>query len=355
MARDVPLSAPKTPLEVSVETQAPAGWDAYVGRHTGGTAYHLSAAVQIGRRAFGLDVWFMTVYAGSRIVGVLPLVEQGSLIFGHFLTSVPFFTYGGILADDEAATRALVERLRDHARTIGVQHVELRHSAPDPRMGLPERTDKVSMVLHLPDSIEELSRRLGSKLRSQIRRSERERPEVLWGHRDLLGDFYRLFAVGMRDLGTPVYPRRFFEEVCDAFGELLSVVVIRVQGEPQAAGILVRHGMSIEVPWAVAGAAAKRGAINMRMYWEMLCYAVERGAHRFDFGRSSIDSGTYRFKAQWGAEPQQLHWHYLLPKGGHIPLLNQTNSKFALASAMWKRLPLWCANAVGPLIVRNLP
>lgn len=355
MAQDAPQLVPGIALQVTVEADAPAGWDAYVGNHAEGTAYHRAAAVQVGRKAFGLNVRYLTAWNGERIVGVLPLVEQSSWVFGHFLTSVPFFTYGGVLADDELAARALVERMVRLARELGVDHTELRHSSPQPAIELPERTDKVSMVLELPATTEELARKLGAKLRSQIRRAEREQPEVVWGHRELLPEFHAVFAEGMRDLGTPVYPRRFFEVAADAFGDLMSVIVIRVQGKPQAAGVLVRHGQSIEVPWAAAGHAAKRGALNMRMYWEMLSHAVEAGAASFDFGRSTTDSGTYRFKAQWGAKPRQLHWHCFLPRGGEIPVLNNSNSKFALAAAMWKKLPLWCANAAGPLIIRNLP
>lgn len=354
MAQDGSTASPAIPLRVTTQPEAPPGWDAYVASHPDATAYHLAAAVNVGRTVFGLDTRFISAHAGDRIVGVLPLVEQSSLLFGRFLASVPFFTYGGILADDEQASRALAGQLREYAAARNVDHAELRHGAPAP-VDLPERTDKVSMMLELPDSTEELGRRLGAKLRSQIRRAEREQPEVLWGHRELLPDFYPVFAAAMRDLGTPVYPCRFFEVVCDAFGDLLTVIVIRVQGNAVAAGILVRHGRSIEVPWAAAGSAAKRGAINMRLYWEMLVRAIELGAHSFDFGRSTVDSGTYRFKSQWGARPRQLHWHYFLPRGGAIPVLNSSNSKYALASAMWKRMPLWCANALGPLIVRNLP
>jgi FemAB-related protein (PEP-CTERM system-associated) len=268
---------------------------------------------------------------------------------------VPFFTYGGILADHAAAARALAARLRTHGIDRKVDHSELRHSAPVPSLDLPERTDKVSMVLELPDTVEELARRLGSKLRSQIKRAERVQPQVVWGQRELVPEFYRVFSAGMRDLGTPVYPRRFFEAVCDAFGDLLSVVVIRIEGKPQAAAMLVRHGTSIEVPWAAATEEAKRAAVNMRIYWEMITRAVESGAAQFDFGRSTVDSGTYRFKAQWGARPQQLHWHYLLQRSKTIPQLNHSNSRYSLATAAWKRMPLWCAQAIGPLIIRSLP
>ena len=128
-----------------------------------------------------------------------------------------------------------------------------------------------------------------------------------------------------------------------------------MRGEVHAAAILVRHGSTIEVPWAVASPEGKRLSLNMRMYWELLRHSIAKGAQAFDFGRSSVDSGTYRFKAQWGAQPRQLHWHYWLPGGAPVPKLNQSNPKYARAAALWRRMPLWCANLLGPYIVRNLP
>jgi serine/alanine adding enzyme len=133
------------------------------------------------------------------------------------------------------------------------------------------------------------------------------------------------------------------------------VLVVKVGGVTQASAMLVRHGASIEVPWAAAVQEAKRNGINMRMYWELLTFSVGQGALSFDFGRSTVDSGTYRFKQQWGARPQQLYWHYWLPEGRPIPQLNQSNPKYALAGAIWRHMPLWCANRIGPLLVRSLP
>ncbi|MGH8276431.1 MAG: GNAT family N-acetyltransferase, partial [Steroidobacteraceae bacterium] len=215
--------------------------------------------------------------------------------------------------------------------------------------------DKVSMVLALPASEEALSRQLGSKLRSQIRRADREQLQVVWGGAESIAEFYGVFAPAMHDLGTPVYSRRFFDVVYAALREYAAVLLIRMGGKAHAAAIVVRHGRTLEVPWAVASAAAKRASVNMRMYWEMLRFAINCGAAAFDFGRSSVDSGTYRFKAQWGAQPVQLHWHYWLPPGAAIPKLNHSNPKYARAAALWRRMPLWCANLLGPYIVRNLP
>ena len=343
-------------MQVETAPVAPGGWDEYVASHQHGSTWHRAAAVGIGAEAFGLRTVFVWARdAQGRIKGLVPLVEQSSMLFGRFLVSVPFFTYGGVLADDAVVAGALVQRCAELAQERRADHVELRHTVAIPGVSLAERLDKVSMILSLPATEDLLAKQLGAKLRSQIRRADREQPEVVWGGAELLPDFYRVFAPAMHDLGTPVYPQRFFELVCRALKDVSAVLVLRAQGEPQAAAIVVRHGRRIEVPWAAASGAAKRGALNMRMYWEMLGYSIRQGAEAFDFGRSTLDSGTYRFKAQWGAQPLQLHWHYWLPAGAPIPKLNQSNPKYARAADLWRRMPLWCANLLGPLIVRNLP
>jgi serine/alanine adding enzyme len=343
-------------VRISITPAAPPEWDEFVGRHPQATAYHRAAAVEIGRRAFGLETFYLSATDGTgRLTGVLPLVEQSSLLFGRFLSSVPFFTYGGILASDPQAAAALADAAGALGRERGAKHVELRHSAPLPRLTLADRTDKVSMVLPLPADEGALSKQLGSKLRSQIKRAEREEPTIHWGGPELLADFYQVFAPAMHDLGTPVYPRRFFDCTLAAMSGAIDVLVIRVKGKAEAAAMVIRHGERIEVPWAACSPAGKRAALNMRMYWEMLKFSVAGRATAFDFGRSTVDSGTFRFKAQWGAQPLQLHWYYWLPAGAAIPQLNQSNPKYERAAQLWRRLPLWSANLLGPWLVRNLP
>jgi FemAB-related protein (PEP-CTERM system-associated) len=343
-------------MHVEALDAAPPDWDAYVSRHAHATAYHQAAAVAIGAHAFRLRTTYAVARGGDgAIAGILPLVEQSSALFGRFLVSLPFVTYGGILADGSKAAAALVALACGLARGRRADHVELRHTEPLPGLGLAERRDKVSMVLTLPRDEQALAAQLGSKLRSQIRRAERESLELLWGGEERLGDFYHVFAPAMHELGTPVYSRRFFEIAYDALRDRSSILAVRMRGAIRAAAILVRHGNAIEVPWAVADPEAKRAAVNMRMYWELLRFALTAGAAEFDFGRSSVGSGTYRFKAQWGARERQLCWHYWLPAGAAIPKLNHSNPRYARAAALWRRMPLWCANTLGPHIVRHLP
>jgi FemAB-related protein (PEP-CTERM system-associated) len=343
-------------MQIDVTPTAPADWDAYVESHPAASAYHRAAAVDIGAQAFGLRTSFLTARAvDGRIAGLLPLVEQSSLLFGRFLVSVPFFTYGGTLAQDGGVALALARRAAELGRQRRASHVELRHAAPLEALGLPERLDKVSMILPLPQSEEALAQQIGRKMRWQIRRADGANPQIVSGGAELLPEFYNVFAVGMHNLGTPVYPRVFFEVVCRALQGFVSVVVVRLDGTAHAAAILVRHGPRTEVPWAITTPAGREASVNKRMYWEMLRIAMQSGAEAFDFGRSSVGSGTYQFKLQWGAKPRQLHWHYWLSSGNKLPRLNYGNPKYAMAAAVWRRMPLWCANILGPRLARHLP
>ena len=93
---------------------------------------------------------------------------------------------------------------------------------------------------------------------------------------------------------------------------------------------------------------------NMLMYWHLLQRALERGQQVFDFGRSSPDSGTFKFKKQWGAEPQPSVWQYHLRRGD-VGDLRPDNPKFQRKIELWKRLPVWLTRIIGPPIIRGVP
>ena len=88
--------------------------------------------------------------------------------------------------------------------------------------------------------------------------------------------------------------------------------------------------------------------VNMLLYWNVLEYACAHGYEVFDFGRSTLDSGTFKFKSQWGAQPQQLYWHYWMQGWRRAAVINPSNPKYRLAVAAWQRLPLAVANRLGP-------
>jgi FemAB-related protein (PEP-CTERM system-associated) len=211
------------------------------------------------------------------------------------------------------------------------------------------------MIRRLPASEEALDAELGSKLRAQIRRAGRESQEVRIGGAELLDDFYDVFARNMRDLGTPVYGKGFFRAVLAAWPQRSHVVVVRLGNRPAAAAILLGFRDMLEIPWASTVREANPLGLNMLLYRSVLGLAIARGYGYFDFGRSSVGAGTYRFKQQWGAHPLQQYWHYGLRNGAGLPRLNPDNPKYRLMISLWQRLPVVFTRIIGPPIVRSLP
>ena len=172
---------------------------------------------------------------------------------------------------------------------------------------------------------------------------------------ELLDAFYATFSRNMRDLGTPVYGRRFFSELFSRLGERLSIVLCEYQGQPVSAGVLLAWRETVEIPWASSLRSANHMSPNMLMYWAALSHSIEKGYRWFDFGRSSRGAGTWKFKEQWGAQPFPLHWYYFMRQGGPLPELNPANAKYRLAINVWRKLPLAITNRIGPYLVTKLP
>ena len=330
-------------------------WDRYVLDSRTATGYHLSGWREVIERAFGHHaVYFSVREDQGSIQGVLPLIMLKSRLFGRFLVSMPFLNYGGIDAGEQRVTGLLLEAAAQEARNLGAAHVELRQSQPLP-IGWSRKEHKVSMRLSLPKDFQTLMKSFPSKLRSQIRRPEKEGMQAKIGGIELLNDFYDVFARNMRDLGTPVYGKSFFRSILTTFPKETAICSVLWKGHTVAAGFLYVFREMMEIPWASSDRRHDRFSPNMLLYSTALDYACRQNCKVFDFGRSTLDSGTYRFKQQWGAQPHQLYWYYWLADGREVPQLNPDNPKFKTAIALWQRLPLPVANMLGPHIVKYLP
>lgn len=339
------------PLVVGLATESDGpAWDRFVAGHPHATGYHLWGWRQVVTNAFGHELVYLVARQDSRIVGVLPIVHINSRLFGQSMTSMPFLNYGGVVADSDAVAAALLDGAADEASRRRCRTVELRHVARRfPHLSCKQH--KVTMLLTLKDGMWD---RLDRKVRNQIRKAQKSGLTVEQGGAELLRDFYAVFARNMRDLGTPVYSPRLFDEVLGAFPDRASLHVVRLNGAPVAAG-LVFGTHTVEVPWASSIREHNNLCPNHLLYWHVIAQAVERGARVVDFGRSTPDEGTYKFKEQWGAQPVPLHWEYWLAPGVAVPNASPTNPKYRVAIDLWKKLPLAIANRLGPAIVQAIP
>jgi serine/alanine adding enzyme len=341
---------------ISLEsTTADSTWDEYVIRHPRATGYHLMAWRQVIQKVFGHRTFYLRAEDDEgNIRGVLPLVFLSSALFGRFLVSLPFVNYGGLLTDGYSFQVALLDKAIELAKNLGADHIELRHEEL-PGLGWPKKQHKVSMRLDLPRDFETLWKKFPAKLRSQVRRAEKEQMTFRVGRDDVLQDFYGVFSKNMRDLGTPIYSRLFFEDILRSFPSNSCIGIVYLNGKPVAAGFLYGFRDVLEIPWAASDRLYNRLAPNMLLYASILNYACRQRFQVFDFGRSTPGTGTYRFKQQWGARAVQLNWHYWLPKSGSLPNLSPTNTKFRWAILAWRKMPLLVAQHLGPSISRCIP
>jgi FemAB-related protein (PEP-CTERM system-associated) len=328
-------------------------WNEYATRK-GASIYHDTRWAPLIKNVFGQNSHHILAVGDGKVVGILPLVQLKSLLFGNFMVSMPYFNYGGVIADTEEVMLSLLNEAKKVSSRMNCSHIEFRF---DKKVDIDyqARTDKVTMLLNLPEEPDDLWQAIGSKRRAQAKRPIREGAEFITGGEELLEDFYTVFSMNMRDLGTPVYSKHFFKEILKTFPENSFIAIVRLNGEPVGAGFLLGHQGQLEIPWASTLRKYNRFGINMYLYWNILKTAIEKKYKVFDFGRSSKDAGTLRFKKQWGATEKQLYWYYDLAEGQPLPGLNPANKKYQMAISAWQKMPVGLTKIIGPGIVKNLP
>ncbi|MFB3817708.1 MAG: GNAT family N-acetyltransferase [Candidatus Methylomirabilales bacterium] len=316
-------------------------------------AGHLALAPEwhgVIRRAYRHAPLYLTA-EGEAGRAVLPAFILRRPLLGTAVTSMPFLDAGGP-AGAAALAEPLLARLTLEAERAGARYVEVRATAPLPLPATPS-LGKVSLALDLPGDPDRLWRGLHAKVRNQVRKAERSGLEVEAGGAPLLPAFYEVFAANMRDLGSPVHGQPFLQAALEAFGPRARLLLARRAGRPVGGLLALAHGDTLYVPWASSLRAEAAHCPNMLLYWEALRQACRDGLRRFDFGRSTRDSGTYRFKRQWGAGEVPLYW-YALPLGGRAAPAPGGDERLALAGRLWRRLPLGLTRRLGPRLRRLL-
>jgi FemAB-related protein (PEP-CTERM system-associated) len=331
-------------------------WDRFVQDHPNGLAYHCWAWKQAVETAYGFAGRYLMAEDVEDVSGVLPLIRMKRALAKPSLVSLPYCDVGGCLAAGEEVGKALVSRARELALEEGARALELRSTELEMQGESVNRAgSKVRMLLDLPGDAGTLLDSLKAKVRSQVKKPERDGLSVRLGGAELVGDFYRVFAENMRDLGSPVHSRRWIEAVVRFYGEKGLVGVVRTPGgEPAAAGILLVHTRTVSVPWASSLRRYNTMNPNMLLYWSFLKYAADHGHRVFDFGRSTKNEGTYRFKRQWGAMPSPLLWQELIDTNSNGNALAAPGRGRRAAEAVWSRLPVAVSTLLGPPLRRHI-
>ena len=329
-----------------------AEWDAFVRTQPGWTHFHLYGWRTVVERTFGHDCPFLAARdeAGA-LVGVLPLVRVKSLIFGHYLVSMPFLNYGGPLGS-AAAVAGLAAYAIDLARRGNVKLLELRSRTPL-AIDMPVSHRKVTVLLDLkagdPDGVFQA---LPGRMKSYIRKTQKAGVTVRFGPAEMDG-FYAVFAQHMHELGTPTHARALFDAIADVFPADSWFGTAYLDGRPVACGAGLEWDGEVEMTWA-SSLTLPEIRPNLVLYWAFIERAAQQGLRVFNFGRSTPGSGTHEFKRRWGSRDQELWWYGLSPKPG-ATTPSPKEGAFSWGPRIWKRLPRVLASALGPSVVRWIP
>ncbi|HKJ72015.1 MAG TPA: FemAB family XrtA/PEP-CTERM system-associated protein [Gammaproteobacteria bacterium] len=336
------------PLEAGDEAR----WDAFVEGCPEATFFHLSGWKTALERGLGHRAPFLLAEREGAVEGILPLGHLRSWLFGNALVSTPFCVYGGVAAVSDEARRALEEEALRMAEDKGVDFLELRHRQPR-HPDWPARRDRYATFRKTLDPDPDVNfAGIRRKQRAEIRKGIQAGlqaevdPDV--------ERFFPVYAESVRNLGTPVFPKRFLRTLKEVFGADCEVLVIR-HGGRVLSGVLSFYFRSEVLPY-YGGSVREARAVSANdfMYWALMRRAVEAGVAVFDFGRSKTDSGAYHFKRHWGFEPVPLHYEYRLVRSREVPDVSPANPRYQRLISAWRHLPLPVTRAVGPWIARSL-
>ena len=340
-------------IEEASEADAVA-WDAFVEESVDATFYHRYGWRRIVENVLHHRCHYLVARSDDDIHGILPLAQVKSFLFGNALISLPFLVYGGPIARDATVASALVVRAGELGEELGVDNVELRFRSPADSLGSEwlELGTHATFRKTISENVDENLKSIPRKQRAMIRKAQSFGLQYAFDD-----DTSRLYAAMLeckRNLGTPFFNGRYLQAIKNEFGDAVEVLTVTKDDDIVCSVMSFRFRDEI-LPYYGGGGDIARGLKgNDFMYWCVMEEACKAGVTEFDFGRSQIDSGAYRFKKHWGFEPEPLGYRMKLVRATEPPNLSPNNPKFQAAVRTWQKLPLFAAALIGPPIARRL-
>lgn len=327
-------------------------WDEFVEKTPLTTFFHKAGWKEVIEKAFGHQTYFLYTEKNGKVTGILPLVHIKSLLFGQSLCSNAFCVYGGIIAEDNESYEELDKKACELAEQLGVDYLEMRNrqqtSSERPYKELyvtfrkELEADEEKNMLAIPRKQRAMIRKgikagLSSKIDQEIDR------------------FYQAYSESVRNLGTPVFAKKYFQILQEVFNQECEILTITDKNNQLISSVMSFYFKDEVLPYYGGGTEHARAVQgNDFMYWEVMRRALEKGIKIFDYGRSKEGTGSYRFKKHWGFEPKPLYYEFHLVKSDTIPDINPLNPKYQIFIAAWKRLPLSLSQVIGPWIAKDL-
>lgn len=332
-------------------------WNDYVKSHNQGSFFHLSGWQTVIENSFDHGCYYLYAEVEGKICGVLPLVEVKSKLFGHALISTPFCVYGGAITDSEDITRQLEQHACEIAEQLEVDYLELRYKEKQNSSLLLKQASS-TFGCELGDDAEKILANVKKKQRAVIRHSLKNELSFTTTQKNnsqVFEDFYQLLSTSYRNLGTPIFSKKFFQQLVDVFGDDVDIAVIADKTEQPSTAVMNFYFNEQVLPYYGGGNSDARYLKSADyMYYQIMCSARDKGYTWFDFGRSKNDGGPYKYKKSWGMEPEPLYYYYHLVKAQDLPNLSPNNPKYKVFIGLWQKLPLKISQLIGPFLSKYL-
>jgi FemAB-related protein (PEP-CTERM system-associated) len=306
---------------------------------------------------YGHPIHRFAVFDGDSPQGALALAEIRHPVFGHYLATAPFGSYGGFAYENQTARDLLLNEAARLAQELHAEYVSLRFddAASTPPPAWVQHPVYFTYRIDLPSAPDDLLKRFSSDHRNHIRKSLKKGFSVRFGHLELLGDAYEAVARSMHELGSPYHSKAYLRKMAEYLGGTLEFAVMYDAHENIAGGgVFITQGNTVFNLHANILRSVRSSYGGEYLYWSVIERAIQKGLSTFDLGRSLADSGNDAFKVKWAPRKEPLAYWYWLAPGHEIPSLNQKSPKFQLAIAVWKRLPAFIVRPLGPHLIRGL-
>lgn len=334
-----------------LQPQDSARWDAFVTQHPQGSFFHLSGWQKVIQDAYQHTCWYYLVEEAGRIVAVLPLAQIKSWLFGNKLISLPFAVSAGLLSDNDDASKLLLTQAQKLARELKVDALELRHrECKLPNWQSHHSHDNFCKAL--ADDSDAILAAIKKKQRAVVRQSLKN--DLTYSIEDSVEPFFSVYSESVRNLGTPVFPKKYFQTLLQVFPHQVDVLTVYHQ-EQAVSSVMSFYYKNQVLPFYGGGKWQARALkSNDFMYYQLMCHARRQGMLEFDFGRSKVGSGAHSYKKHWGFEPQPLFYENDLVNSDELANINPNNPKYKFFIKMWQKLPLGVSQLVGPILAKDL-
>lgn len=338
-----------------LEANQPAAWEEALASSATFTA--LDPWSNLVRKTYDYEIHRFEAVQDGEVGGILVLTHVRHPIFGNYLATSPFGSYGGFAFTSAQVRDALLETSRKLSDALRVEYCVLRFlddgsAPPAPWLQHPIYS---TYFIDLPRDAEELWGRFGSQHRKHTRQALRKGFQLQFGHLDLLDEAYEALARSMHELGSPYHSKGYLRDMATLLGDDLEFAVIRDEGGSLAgAAVLVYQGRTASNLHANILRGFRTEYAGEFLYWSLLEHYCRKGMTLCDMGRSLNGSGNETYKMKWRPRKAPLAYWYYLPRGGAVPELNQKSAKFQLAIRAWKLLPSFMVRTLGPHLIRGI-